>query len=428
MKQSEYCNAVDKLEFSQIKAARVRKLDQGRPKFRLVRAAVLAAVLCLMLATTVAAAGQWLLRDVHTETLGTVQPDTQDTLELAFNQDAQMDDILVHTMKLNDADYFLFGSGLLYSRESGFLRVEEDYSLTSLESREIALRFEKDGFLYSQDLCFVETENGLVSDQMFDYPLVEGRALVNLWCGNQRCWPVWVDVSTGEWEDALPGFHAEDFAGEVKYVSQFRGGLMISCVAEARGSMYYWIEEGSAAAQMVEMPEGALDFVLEDELLYRDGDWNYYTTRGGWEFYPVEGVPKTSDAMWQGLITCVSESGTLQIYDLLTGEMYDIPDISALDPWIQEKSLYDPELSDFNATRNSGDGSIVVTHAYHDFENLRRMMDSIAYLDQETMELKQLEINANKGVWTLGWLDDHRYCVITEDENARWLTIYEFGA
>lgn len=424
MKRNDYVNAVNKLQFSDDLYSRVRVSGQGRTGFSLLRAALVAAVLCLILATTAVAAGKWMQWNVDTEKIGTVEPDTEYAPFMTFTEDADMDGIRVHTMKLNRDPYFLFGHGLFYSNESGFLQVEQDYSLTELESRELSLSLEKDGFSYRHNLRFVETDHGLVSHQMFYYPLVDGRALVNLWHSNERCWPVWVDVATGEWEDALPNFHVEDFGGDISYIELFRDGIILSC----QGNANYWIAPGSDTAVKIEIPRGAVDYKVDGEIYLRDANGAYFKTQGDWEFHPIEDIPRTSDDLWRGLVTCVSDDRTLQIYDPQKGVMYNIPDISAYDPWIQEDPQCDPDLSGFNSTRYSTDGSIVVTHTYEDWENLRRMVDSIAYLDQETMELKQLDIEADTGVWTHGWLDEHRYCVISEDGICRWLTVYEFDA
>jgi len=427
MIQNDYVNAVDNLDFSDDLAKRVRAADRVKPRFRAARTAVLAAVLCILLATTVVAADRWFRQNVRIDELGTIAPDASKENLMKFEQKGDLGGILVHTMKMNEDDDFLFGNDLLYSHDSGFLRVEEDYSLTALPSKSFSMKLEKDGYTYVHDLCFVETAQGIVTDEMLDHLVLDGRVLVNLWDHNERCWPVWVDVSTGTVEDALSGFHVQDFDGEVRYSQLFRSGILISCLNDSQNNIY-WVGHGSSAVQKVDIPAGALDFILGDELLYRDADWNYYATRGGWEFYPVEGIPKTSDAMWEGLITCVDEMDALQIYDLVNDVVYGIPEISAYDPWIHADPQYDPFRSGYNATRNSREGSIVVTHDYADWANLRRMVDRIAYLDTDAMELKQLDIESGHGVWTFGWLGDHRFCVVSEDADERWLTVYEFAA
>lgn len=418
---------MDHLEFSGDLERKVLAVTAAaKPKFRVLRTAALAAVLCMLMVTTAVAAGFWLERHVEVEPLGTYAQETNETSYMEFSLSESMDGITVHSMELNEDDYFLFNHGLLYSNESGFLRVREDYSLEKLESKTVQARLTKDGVEYAHDMNYVKTEDGIVSDQMFDYSIVDGMILVNLWHGNDRCWPVWIDIESGEWTDALEDFHNDDFEGSVRYAQLFRGGILLTCLAEEQSDVLYWVEQGSGEAVKVEVPDGAQSFVMEDELCYLAEDWKYFKTQGSWEFYPVADIPQTSDAMWNGLVTCVSGEETLQVYDLVNDTMYDIRDISAYDPWIQEDPQVDNERSGFNATRYSKDGSIVVVHSYDDMPNFKRVVDSIALLNTENGELKQLEIQSEHSVWTHGWLDDHRYGVITMDGEYRYLTVYEF--
>lgn len=419
MKRNDYVNAVDHLHFSDHLAHRVRAAAPVKQRFRLPRAALLAAVLCLALATSVAAASGWLSREIGTETLGTVTQEEFESRYMEFSKNVDLSGVMVHTMELNEDDYFLFGHGLLYSHDSGFLRVGEDFALEQLEQKLIRASLFKDGHGYRYNLCYVEQNGGIVDNRLFFYDIVEGKVLVNLWSGVQRCWPVWIDLETGTCEDALPELSTGALNGQVRYAESFRGGILLSCVSDD-GYSVYWVNPDSTEVELMNIPaRDVWDYVFGDEYFYRNADGSYFRMESWNDFSRLEEMPRTPDDMWCGLVSCMSGEENLQVYDFSANLCYEFPGVDAVE---KHGAL------DYNVTRYSQSGTIAVVRSYYDVVNSIWMVDRIGYLDMDTGECRLVYIQSEQNVWTHGWLDDHRYAVITEDGNTRYLTVYEFDA
>ena len=436
MKDNVYRKAVEHLQFSEdLEQAVLNKAGRKRSRLRVTRLAVLAAVLCLLVGTTVFATENGGERFLRVREEGKLRNRFLNTNVMSFTHTEELSGVEVYQMELKPKGYYHFGQGLLYHPTEGFLKVTEDYALEALKYKSLEVRFEKNGRIYKLDMRYVETDGGICSDLLNLYPVKDGQILVNITAEGTHAWPVYVNIGTGEIRDALPEFTEADFlpekpesgyAARLTYTQPFRDGILISCLVSGirngntdSEALYYWIQNGSREAVKLDIPKNSIDYVIDDTLYYQDPAGYCYVLDENFQFTKVNASVETTDNLNCGLLTVCSRDGALEIVDVVTPAIYFVPDIR-----VEGEKFWD--TTGYNATRHSADGRIVVTHSYTDWEEENRPLDSIAYLDQAAGELRQLYIETDCHVQTHGWLDDNRYCVIYEDGLKRFLSIYEF--
>ena len=436
MKDNVYRNAVDHLVFSDnLEQAVLKKAEGKKPRLRLVRLAAIAALLCLLLGTTVFAAeqiGRW---NVSLREIGRIRSGIFNAKIMEFTLSDHLQGVEVHQMELKPKGYYHFGEGMIFHPTEGFLRVTEDYGLEKLESSALFARFDKNGKTYELDISYVETEGGIYSNLLNFYPVNNDEILINMTAKGSHSWPVYVNIKTGACRDALPEFTEEDFLPEklengydarICYAEPFKDGMLLSCLISGIQSgntdsttLRYWIQEGSGEAVKLDIPKNFTDYIIEDALYFQDPSGICYVMDENFQLQKLDTTVKTTDGLNCGLLTLRSEDGALEIVDVINPAIYFVSDVQ-----VEDHSLWD--TTGYNATRNSVDGKIVVTHSYTDYEANNRPLDSIAYLDLTSGELCRMYIDTAHHVQTHGWLDDDRYCVIYEEGLKRYLRVYEF--
>lgn len=436
MKDNTYQNAVEHLRFSDDLCQRVKEAAiPDRPGHRIVRSVILAAVMCMLIATTVFAAGGMIERSQQFKEVGSVVNDFSDAQTLYFMSSESTEGIQIHYMELHPKSYYALENGMLFSADDKFFRVTEDYQLEQLEYQTLEAQLEKNGRTYGINMMYVAVEGGIYSNHLDFYPVENDEILVNATARGSHSWPVYVNIQTGECRDALPEFTEKDFLPEeieagydarAGFTQHFRGGILVSCIVEGMKdgvsdstSLRYWIKDGSNEAIRLDVPKNCIDYIVNDTLYYQDRANNYYVMDENFRFHKLEQIGKTTDNLTQGLLTVRNADGTLRIVDVVSQIVYHVSGIK-----VGFDELW--ETTGYNATRHSLDGKIAVTYAFTDWETYNRPLDSIAYLDVETGELKQLKIESSYLVEAHGWLDDDRYGVIYEDGERRYLCIYEF--
>lgn len=436
MKDNIYRNAVDHLQFSEdLEHAVVEKAGTNRPRFRVFRLAAIAAVLCVLFGTTAFAAEHIVERVIRIREVGRIRTDFSNAEIMEFSISDNMGGVETHDMELKPKGYYQFGEGFIFHPTEGFLRVTEDYQLDTLEYRSLDAHFEKNGRSYELNMDYIEADGGIYSNNLSFYQVKNDEILVNMTAKGSHGWPVYVNIKTGDCRDALPEFTEADFLPEkltngyearISYSQPYRDGIIISCLVSGTQSgktdsrsLLYWIQEGSEKAIKLDLPKNFIDDIINDTLYYQDSVGNIYVMDEQFQSQKIEHIEKSTDNLSCGLLTVCNEDGTLEIVDVSNQAIYHISNVE-----VANNSLWD--TTGYNATRHSLDGEIVVTHSYNDYEANNRPLDSIAYLDMSSGELRQLHIDTDYHVQTHGWLDDDRYCVIYEDGLKWFLRIYEF--
>lgn len=437
MKDNVYRNAVEHLRFAEdLEQTVLEKAGGRRSRFRISRVAAVAAILCLLLGTTVFAAEHIAERHLRFREEGRIRYRFLNTEVMEFSLSEDLRRVKVHQMELKPKGYYHFGEGMISHPTEGFLKVTEDYHLEKLEYRSLETCFEKNGRTYGLEMNYVEVDGGIYSNLLNYYPVTDDEILVNMTAEGSHGWPVYVNIKTSVCRDALPLFTEADFLPDklesgyearIGYTQPFRDGILISALVSGirngnsdHTSFHYWIQEGSKEAVKLDLPKNCRDYIIEDAFYYQDTAGSWYMLDENFQSRELDGIPNSTDDLSCGLLTACSADGPLEIVDVIHPLVYYCSDIT-----VGENTLWD--TTGYNATRNSPDGKIVVTHSYNDYEASNRPLDSIAYLDLAAGEFIQLQIDTNCRVQTHGWLDDDRYCVIYEDGLKRYLAVYEFA-
>jgi len=436
LKDNVYKNAMDLLHFSNdLEAAVLEKANQKHHGFRKLRIAVLAAVICLFLGSTVFASDIIAEKALRIREMGRIRSNFSNAEVMEFSVSEHLWGVDAHYMELKPKGHYYFGEGLIYHPTEGFLEVTEDYQLKALPFASLDAKFEKNGRTYDQNIDYVEADGGIYSNYLEFYRVRNDEILVNMTADGSHSWPVYMNIKTGACRDALPRFTEADFLPEklesgyearVAYTQPFRDGILVSCLVSGMRNgnsdsttLHYWIPEDRREVVKLDLPKNAVDYIFEDRLYYQDSEGICYEMDDLFQFRKLDPITKTTDLLDCGLLTACNGDGVLEIIDVINPAIYVVPELP-----VKENSLWD--TTGFNATRHSPDGKIVVTHSYHDYEAYNRPVDSIAYLDMESGELRQLQIDADYRVQTHGWLDDDRYCIFYEDGLKRFLCVYEF--
>ncbi|MBR5488131.1 MAG: hypothetical protein IKV72_00375, partial [Firmicutes bacterium] len=331
MKHNIYQDAVDHLAFSE-NLYEMAALNAGKVRsgYRLLRNAILAAVMVCFLATSALAVSpefrKWTISLLH---LGVSQQEMSDTKVMEFQHNIQTAGVSIHYLELDRANYS-FSHGLLTSPKSGFLRITEDYQLVNVELNHFSGSIEKHGRNYSMDFSYYESEKGIFSP----YKNIlqkngQGEVFLNFTDGNSNQWPVYVNLASGSLRDALPGWTENDFPGRVCYAYELRGGILVAILADehkivngnsASYNQLYWIKDGMKEAVPIHLPEDEYGWYCENNTLYyKNIRGHLFRMNDAMEFellYDYE----TGDDLTNGLYTVATESGELAIIDVYTAD------------------------------------------------------------------------------------------------------------
>lgn len=444
MKHNIYQDAVDHLEFSEnLYEMTARNAGKGRSRYRLLRNAILAAVMVCILATSALAVSpefrKWTVSVLH---LGVSRQETPDTevmpknKVMEFQHNTQIGGVSIHSLELDRANYSI-SHGMLTSPHAGYLRITEDYQLEGVELDHFCASMEKNGRNYSFDFSYYESEKGIFSTykdilQKND----QGEVFLNFTDGNSNQWPVYVNLASGSLRDALPGWTENDFPGRVCYAYELRGGILVAILADehkivngnsASYNQLYWIKDGTKEAVLIHLPEEEYGWYCENDALYcKNIRGHLFRMNDAMEFellYDYE----TGDDLTNGLYTVATENGELSIIDVYTGDIYTVPSYS-VDPGkpdgFRVRSGGDiDETMGYNAIRYSKSGAIALVQTDWVPEEERVALRKLGILDRETGEIKLLEIENDYDGYTIRWLDEYRLAVIYDQ---KYLCIYEF--
>lgn len=439
MKHNTYQNAVNHLQFSNDLSERVaRETVKPLHTYRLLRRAVLAAVMICLLATSALAVSPE-LRDwtVSLLKLGVSRQEMEDANVMEFRHDEAVDGVSVHYLELDKGNY-TFYHGMLTSSQTGYLRITEDYRLETIEKQYISVSMEKNGRQYTVNRDYFETDAGIFTSAIYGLQKNDrGELFLNLTDGNSHQWPVYWNMETGAVRDALPDWTEEDFTGRVTYGYELMGGILITTIVDedklvdgnsVAYNMLYWIASGAEEAVQIDLPANHWMWYCEnDELYYRDSYGRLYRLNESLAFELICDYA-TGDDLTNGLYTVVTENGNLGIVDVYRDKTYVISAL-AVDPGKPEgfNSRIGGDIDEtmgYNAIRYNADGRIALVQTEWVPEEGRVALRKLGILDEETGALKLLEIENQYDGYHIRWLDETRLAVIYDEE---YLCVYEFA-
>ena len=159
MKQSEYCRAVDKLEFSDNLAARVRAKAERRPRFRLLPRVVIAAVLaCFMITTAFGAVSFLRQRTAEVTPVGSDAVKLTNAKLMEFTVSEMTAGVDIHYMELKPKQRYSFRHGMLRNTALGYLHITDDYALEPMEMNSVELKLEKNDRVYTFEFDYLEIQ------------------------------------------------------------------------------------------------------------------------------------------------------------------------------------------------------------------------------------------------------------------------------
>lgn len=430
MKINEYVNAVDKLRFTDDLLGRVRKAAPPKPRLRLARLAAMAAVLLLLMATSVFGVVTAMReRRGDLVELGTDKEIMTDAEIMNFKVSADMEGVQVHYMELEGEQQYSFRHGMLWTG-SCYQRVTDDYTLVPQTLNRVDGTLEKNGRVYRLRFDYLETQRGIISNHRSIYQKDANHEI--LLCGTDGRsgqWPICLNVQTGEIRDALPDWTAEDFQGRIGYADPLRGGILISTIVEDSEStlsgeknnqpgraysLLYWIAPGSKTAKKIEIPHSSMTHVENDTVYYQDTSGRLFAMDEEFQFHQISDYTRTNP-MQDGLMT-VSVSGKLGIVDAFSGDTYVFDEI-AVQPW---------DIGDYNAIRYGNTGTIALVQTQWLHEPERVVLVRLGILNEETGELKLLNIEKDYDGYQHSWLDENRFAVVYRNAGRQFLCVYEF--
>lgn len=439
MKHNVYENAVNDLKFSdRLYETVLKETSKPRYGFRLIRSAVLAAALICLLGTTAFAVSPELREwTISLFKLGTSVESMTDAQVMNFTVSDDMEGVTVHYLELNKADY-TFIHGMLYSEDSGFIRITEDYRLQEEETKNFLSFLNKNGRKYFLDMDYLEMETGIVAHRKsILHKNEQGEILLIATDGSSNQWPVYVNLETGEMRDALPGWTADDFTGDVGYGYEFRDGILISTIVDefkvvngesAAYNLLYWIADGAAEAASIELPADEYDWYLENgELYYKNRRGHLFRLNEEFQFELICEY-ETGDDLTNGLYTVATDNGELAIMDVFSGDTYLIAEWQ-VDPGTPDTKTSGrikgdiDETMGLNATRYSTDGIIALVQRDLIAEEQRVALTKLGILDKENQQIRFIDIENGFDGYHSGWLDDERFAVIYD---SQYLCVYEF--
>lgn len=422
MKQTEYCRAVDKLEFSNDLLAGVRAKEEKRPGLRLVSRAVTAAVLaCFMITTAFSAVSFLRQRPAEVVSVGTDRVELNDAGYQEFSVSGMTTGVDIHYMELKPKQRYSFRHGMLWSRDSGYLGITNNYTLEPVEMNRVELGLNKDGRAYTLEFDYLETDKGILSNHRRVYHKDQnGEILLNATDENGNQWPVHFHLESGTIRDALPDWTAADFEGRVGYGDPLMGGMLISTIVnEGRSNarnILYWIGPDAEEAKIIQLPGRGMWYVEQDTVFYQNEVGQLYRMDENFRFELICEY-ETMDYLQDGLLT-VCVDGKLGILDAYTGDLYVL---DAIDTTREA-------LADYHAVRYGAEGTIALAQTQWRHDPERRVLCSLGILDRQTAELKLLEIEHDYDGYQHYWLDESRFVVVYKSEIRRFLCVYEFDA
>lgn len=435
MKENTYRNAVEHLKFQAIDPETIMK-QAGKPRkgTRFLRIALLAAVMVCMLATTAfAVSPEFRNWTVSLFNLGVSRQEMTDAEVMEFRHNGEVDGVSLHYLELDKGNY-TFYHGMLTGPQTGYVRITEDYELLPVEKKLLTASLEKNGRIYGKELDYFEADGKIyTSGRAVIRKNEQSEIFVVLTDGNSHQWPAYVNLETGEVRDALPDWTEQDFPDRVTYGYELMGGILVSTIVdEDNGNRedynnLYWIAEGAEEAVVIELPWDAYGWYCENGgLYYRDGYGSLYQVKEDLTFELVCSYA-TGDDLTVGLYTVATENNELAIVDVYSGNTYVIPGYtvdpgSSIGVRAREGGDID-ETMGYNATRYNADGRIALVQTDWVPQEERVALRKLGILDEETGELKLLEIENEYDGYTIRWLDENRLAVIYD---SNYLCIYEF--
>lgn len=425
MRNNRYCKAVDHLQFSEDFASSVLKQAESQCKRRNpATIVILAAVIALMATSALAESTDLRVTQAEQEKLGTVQLLMKDVQRMEFTKLDTPDGVSVHTLQLPGGWHHSFEYGLLYTHNQGFFRITDDYQLEKLEYETMDIDFEKNGREYNFDYnCnYVRTQGGIITMHGTFMEAVNGEVLIPATDGNSNQWPVFWDLESKTFRDALPGLTEDDFNGRIAYAQWLGENILVSTVVSESYNELYLVDSDTMQITPIELPSRT-QYDVDDGILY------YSTLNGAWYRYSDDGVFEllgsfsTNDHPSGGLLTVATVKGELGIYDMLRDETIVIEGIR-VDAFDMRSTV------GYKATRHSTGGNIMISHVTQDMVKGVKKLDQLMLLNPETGMLKKLQIESDADINRLGsvhgWLDENRYAAICTDKTGNYLCIYEF--
>lgn len=420
MKSQNYINAVDKLRFSDDLEQKVRAADPGKNGIRVIRAAVLAAVLaCFMVTTALGAIALLRERPSEAEILGTDALNMTDAKHMAFSVSQIHEGVEKHYMGLDRMQQYYFRHGMLRNARIGYLRVTEDYVLAPEHMNRIKLTLEKNERTYELDFDYMDTESGILSNHRNVYYKNEnGEIFLNLSDGHSGQWPVYFNPETLAIVDALPAWSQSDFEGRAGGAVEIMGGILVSTIVndglpDSR-NILYWIDEGAQEAQIIELPGNGTWYVENDTIYYQNDYGQLYGMDEEFQFRKICEY-KTMDYLQDGLLT-VSVRGKLGILDAYTSEVYVFENINAT---VQD-------TADYHAIRYGSTGKIALAKTQWRHDPERRVICSLGVLNILNAEMNLIQIENEYDGYQYNWLDEYRLAVIYKSDEKQILCVYEF--
>ena len=439
MKNNTYFDAVEHLEFSDTLCEKVvEKAGKPRSGYRMIRIAAVAAIMVCLLATSAFAVSpefrDWTISILR---LGISREEMTDAVKMEFRHE-EADGYSIHYLEL-DKENYSFVHSMLISPQTGYLYITDDYQLEPVELKTLPITLEKHGRTYkrSRPFSFIETEKGVISSQKNVLQKNEsGEVFMNVTDGKSNQWPVYVNLETGAVRDALPGWTEDDFNGRIGYAYELWGGILVGTLADefkivdgnsAAYNLYYWIGEGAEDAVLIELPEDEYGTFCENNEFYcKNIHGHLFRLNRDFEFellYEYE----TGDDLTNGLYTVATADGELAIIDVYRNETYVIPAVT-VDPGKADGSggrtgWEIDETMGYNATRYNEEGRIALVQKDWIPEEFRVALLKLGILDEETGELRMLEIENKYDGYQTYWLDENRLATMYDD---RYLCIYEF--
>lgn len=438
MKRNDYVNAIDHLEFSNNLAQRVRGAAVERPRLRVVRVAILAAVLTLFMATSVLGTISLIReRPSDLEILGTVG-ELSEVQRMYFTESQITEDVEIHYMELDPNMRYSFRHGMLVNLGKVYHRITEDYKLEAVSMERLSATLEKNNRIYTFEISYLDMGNSVISNYKAVLNKDEnGEILLNATDGNSNQWPVYWNVEDGTIRDALPEWTEDDFVGRIGYGDPVIGGILISTLVEsdemvdyvvdgqvvgqrdASYNLLYWLAEGASAPKMIQVPKHCPWFVEDNTVYYQNSKGHLYRMDENLEFVLVSEY-ETRDELTNGLLT-VNAGGKLGILDVKSGDTYIFGDINVSTAELDETMGY-------NAIRYGDSGRIALVRTQWYPQEGRVALEKLGVLDTNHCTLDMLEIENDLDGYRYGWLDENRLAVIYQSENRQYLCIYEFAA
>ena len=432
MKHNVYRDAVEHLEFSdRLHDAVMNRVTAPKRSYRMLRMAAIAAVIvCLMATTVFATSSEFRTWTISLLNLGNSRKEMKDATTMEFTHEEAIDGVSIYYMELDKDNYF-FVHGMLSSPQTGYLHVTEDYQLVPMEMKQFTATLKKNGRVYKESLNYVETEAGIISSiKSILSKNEDGEIFLNSTDGNSNQWPVYVNFETGEIRDALPDWTEDDFSGRICYSWELKDGILISTLDDANpdaGNNLYWVGKDAEEAVEITLPEQEYGWYCENGELYsKNVHGHLFKLNDDFEFELLYAY-ETGDDLTNGLYTVATEEGKLAIIDVYRSQIYEIPECF-VDPGKADgdrsRTGWDiDETMGYNATRYDSDGRIALVQTELRSEEKRVALCKLGILNEETGELKLLEIENDYDGYTINWLDENRLAVIYDEQ---YLCIYEF--